>query len=403
LFTRATSLSALLNGLLAWAVLFPFIPSIVPQSDTQPTFLLLFLITVVVSFALPSVGARIFRVSFPSVTLVVVATLTVYCFMLAANAFQQDSTIPSRIFSFAQFAAAALWAYAGKYEWNNKTIYRAMLVYAVFTVIYFGTGGVIENVLIHSRASGSASLFETGRGARTLSPEPSFFALQIFNIYILSRLIAPRDKTDENRRPFYFGLVAFCLLSSFSAVGVLVLLVIVCVKYPRYAALITLIVISAVNVFYGFLLRFDSIRAVNLVLTLIKSNGNIAKLALLDASVSSRIDSFSAYVSAFTQQPWIGNGFSLLQGGGFISIIAGLGVLALAFFLWVLMAVLHEDFSPSTKVLLLFWLALNLVSGPIGVPIIGVIVGRILGTKRRQTHTARSPSRLAGGRPVLSS
>lgn len=394
------SLATILNGLLVWAVLFPFIPAIVPSSDTQPVFLLVFILTLLVGFALPSVGSRMFRVSLWGVTLAAVATLVLYALLLFANALEVGATIPSRLFSFVQFSAAALWAYTGKYQWSSKTLYRAMLIFLVFTFIYFATGGLIENMLIRSRTLVSVSLSESGRGARTLSPEPSFFALQVFNIYILSRLVEGEEAATEHPRSFFVALVAFCLLSSFSVYGALVLLVILSAEYPRMMATAGLAVISATGVAYSYLTRWESVRAVGFVLAIVKSRGSIAKLFVLDASLASRITSFNAYVASFAEHPLIGNGFSLFQGGGFISVVAAFGILGLLFFAWVLAKLLVGADTRGTKALLLIWFALNFASGPIGIPIVGVILG--IGISRKESSFRWRPRGVVNRQPVLS-
>src|SRR5689334_25376115 len=63
--------------------------------------------------------------------------------------------------------------------------------------------------------------------ARTLSPEPSFFALQVFNIFVLARILfAHRPDTTVNSLK-WVAVTGFCLAASFSAYGALLLILVV--------------------------------------------------------------------------------------------------------------------------------------------------------------------------------
>jgi len=369
--------SSALNGLLVCVVLFPFVPAIIRSSDTQPTFTFVFCIALLTSFALPAVGSRLFHISYWGVTATVTLVFLLYFLLLLANLVDARASIPSRLFSFCQFCAAVVWAYSGKHEWTTKSLYRAMQIYLVFTFVYFLTNGLVENVLIHSRAALSASLFESGRGARTLAPEPSFFAMQVFNIYLLYRLIERRGVLRTNRLPF-LALVSFCLVSSLSVYGAIALLLILAVEFPKLFAFATLFLVSATSVAQGVLQHWGSVRAVSFILALVSSHGGIAKIFLLDASLASRVSSFLAYLSSFAAHPWTGNGFSLLQGGGFISIVTAFGLVGLLFFSWAFLKILTAPYSRGTTVLLTVWFVMNFISGPIGIPIIGVIFGTVL-------------------------
>ena len=375
--SRPISISSVVNALLVFAVLFPFVPRLVPSSDTQPTFLLAFVLSLVVAVAAPSVGARLYRISLPGATALLFGTVVIYAWLLVANATQEEATIPARLVSFVQFGAAAVWGYAGKFRWNRTVLYRALVVYVVFTVVYFATNGAIEDALIQSRTDGAAFLFASGRGARTLAPEPSFFALHIFNVFVLSRIVA-LDDTQGHRVAFtWFALIVGCLASSLSAYGVLLLLVVLVATYPRVSATLGVVVVASFGAFYSQLLAWDSVRAVKAVLTLIESRGSVTELLVLDASFSRRIASFVEYVTAFRDHPFVGNGLSLYQGGGFVSVVAGFGILGLLFFVAVVGRIVRGQHDLDTKAILLTWLLLNFVSGPVGVPLLGVIVGML--------------------------
>jgi hypothetical protein len=398
--------SGAINALLVFVVLFPFVPSVVSGTDTQPTFLLFFVMSIVIATTSPHTSLRMYRVTLEWAVGIMAAVLLVYACLLWANALQPRSTIPTRLFAFVQFGAAAAWGYTRQFHWRPIVLYRAMAVYAAFTVAYFATGGIIEDILIRSRESGSESLFAAGRGARTLSPEPSFFALQVFNIFVLSLIVGMRDVVSRRRYVVFLGLTAFCLAASFSAYGALLLIVVLFSAFPRTVALAGIATLAVPGMLLNLLPNWDNIRAIKVLLALVQTRGNIAELAFLDQSFSSRMGSFAEYVRAFASQPLVGEGFSLYQGGGFVSIISALGITALVFFVVVTARVAFGRHSVATKVVLFAWLALNFISGPIGVPILGALVGLLFraapaGDTANSAEGSRSITRATHGSAVL--
>ena len=386
---KSTSVSGLFNIALVWAVFLPFIPVLIPSSDTQPTFLLVFSLAFITSFAFPAAGRKLFHFTLSGTIVALFVASVLYALLLIANLSERDASIPSRLVSFAQFLAAAFWGYSGKFQWSEKLLFRALVGYAIFTVIYFATHGAIENVLIHSRAENSAMLFALGRGARTLSPEPSFFALQVFNIFVLARILfAHRPDTTVNSLK-WVAVTGFCLAASFSAYGALLLILVVLATHPRMFVILSVACIAAWQLLASYLERFDSVRAIKLLLTVVSARVKFTDLASLDASVASRLLSFGDYLRSFGAHPLIGNGFSLYQGGGFVSIVAAFGLAGVGFFAWLLVRILRGVFDTRTKIVLVAWFVLNFVSGPIGVPIIGLIVGKLFA--RRLTAADRAP------------
>jgi hypothetical protein len=400
LLTRPVSIGRALNALMLLVVLFPFVPAVIRSTDTQPTFIALFMLSLALSIAMPRAGATMYHVSISYIAIGVLAAIAVYTCLLVANATQSGGTLPTRLVAFLQFCAAAVWAYATKAELDAKVLLRALLIYAVFTVIFFVTNGAIEDALIRSRVDSSRDFLSAGRGARTLAPEPSFFALQVFNIFVLSRVVrAERDFSPRQALAFLI-LTTFCLLASFSAYGSLLLLVVLFAAYPKIALLGALIVVSSFGVFYEYLPNWESIRAVKVILALIASQGNITELMLMDASFASRMGSFAAYLAAFREHPIVGEGFALFQGGGFIGIIAALGLLGLAFFALLFSRIVSGSHSATTKVVLIAWFIANFVSGPFGIPILGVIVGKLL-LDRRDPALGKGSRRAALPAPAL--
>jgi hypothetical protein len=395
---RSFSVGRLLNGLLVLIMLFPFVPAVIRSSDTQPLFLGVFALSLIAAVASPAVGARIFHVSIPRTATLFLVAILLFTFLIVANTTNTGSTLASRLVSFLQFSAAAIWAYAHKHELTGEVLLRALIVYAVFTVVYFITGGALEDALIHSRLETSSDLFSMGRGARTLSPEPSFFAIQIFNIFVLSRLLRVDETLSRRRAMLFFALTAFCMAASFSAYGVLLLGIVLFAMYPKTFSVLALVALSSFSVFYEYLPNWDSIRAVKVLLVLFESKGQVAELMLLDASFGSRIGSFLSYVQEFRARPLAGEGFALFEGGGFISVIAAFGIVAAGFFAFLVFRIIVSPYRFSTKIALLIWFLMYFISGPIGVPIIGVIVGTFLRERRAEAAPPRSPS--LRGRPL---
>ena len=401
LLNRRMSISAVVNALLVLAVLFPFVPRIVPSTDTQPTFLLVFGLSLAVAVAAPVVSGKLYRVSLPGATALILGALVIYGSLVAANALQDESTIPSRLVSFLQFGAAAVWGYAGKFRWNGKVLYGALLVYCAFTIVYFATNGAFEDFLIQSRTEGAEFLFTSGRGARTLSPEPSFFALHIFNLFVLARILSVPDTYGRTQAFTWLMLTVACLASSLSAYGALLLVVVLFATYPKVSALVGLVLLSSFSLLLSLASAWDSIRAIRVILALVESRGRVAELMVLDASFYGRMVSFTEYVASFARHPFFGDGFSVYQGGGFVSVVAALGLVALLFFAAVLNKIVRGNFSISTKAVLLIWLTLNFVSGPVGVPILGVIVGTLFKPRRDAQWQAHPVVAAAGHRAVL--
>lgn len=378
ILTRRTGLETVLNGLLVFAVLFPFVPGLVPSSDTQPTFLLLFLIAIAFAFASPAVGERLLRVSTGGAAMLVAIAVVVYAWLVIANTTQDAATLPARVVSFTQFALAVVWGYASRQRIRQEHLFAALIVYAVFTVVYFATNGAVEDILVRSRMETSATMLASGRGARTLSPEPSFFALQVFNVYVLGHILVGRAAMTGRREALWFGCTAFCLIASLSGYGIMLLLIVAAATYPRLTLGAGVAAVVTFAALQGYLEAFRSSRAVGLFLLLVENRGTLAEMMLLDPSLSTRLLSFLEYVRTFMAHPLIGDGFSLYQGGGFVSIVAGLGVMALVFFLVVLSRVLRPDLSFTSRALVAGWFTLHFLYGPVGIPIIGATIGWLL-------------------------
>jgi hypothetical protein len=384
--------SGSVHVLLAFTVLFPFVPSIISGTDTQPTFLLAIVFAGVVALAVPAAGARLFRITLPGAAVVCCGAAALFAWLTLANWLQPGNALLMRIGSFIQFSAALLWSYMGRFQWRQRHIVGALVVYFVFTIVYFATGGVIEEVLIRSRTEDAAFLFGSGRGARTLSPEPSFFALQVFNLFVLYRVLR-FDRTASPRvKLLVTSLVVFCMAASFSAYAALLLVVVLAISYPVFTLGLVSVAFILDSPIQRSLMEYESFRGIAVLLTLIDNTGGVRELIRIDASAAGRLLSFGAYMQDIRENPVFGNGFALYQGGGLISIVAGLGLGALLLFITVAGRIGGGEYSVATKALLLVWLALNVISGPIGIPILGVIAGSILtGWRGRAPQPLSSP------------
>jgi hypothetical protein len=105
---------------------------------------------------------------------------------------------------------------------------------------------------------------------------------------------------------------------------------------------------------------------------------NVYAFMEMDASFRVRLESFNAYLHTFAEAPFLGDAFSLHQGGGLVSIMAGLGVAAAVLFLAFLVRAAAAPMPVSTVLLLTVWFAVHFISGPVGIPILGLIIGLVL-------------------------
>jgi hypothetical protein len=280
-----------------------------------------------------------------------------------------------RIVAFAQFVVAVLWGYFHPDLLARIDLRKVLWIYVVFTVVFVVTNGAVESVLIRSRALGHfARLTGTGRGVSTLSPEPSFFALQIFNLYLVRWMVLQRAERSRHRTQVFL-LSSACWMASLSGYGLFILVVSTFVSA-------TLLFAVGGGILIGLVPRlalFESVtrtRAVSLLLSIIEDRGIFS--VLTDVSFSIRLSSFRQYIDVIQEHTIFGDGFSFAGGGGFISVIAGLGFTGILFLLpFVLIVLLAPGFGWRLRIALVFWFAVNTISGSIGVPSIGVVLGLI--------------------------
>ena len=99
---------------------------------------------------------------------------------------------------------------------------------------------------------------------------------------------------------------------------------------------------------------------------------------ITDVSINARMVSLVYYLEDLSNNLFLGNGFSLYYGGGFIGIIASLGVFYILFFMLIFLSIFLYQIKLNMKILLLFWFVFQFISGPTGVPFYGIIIGLIV-------------------------
>jgi hypothetical protein len=345
-----------------WFVLaIPFVPQFISNTDNQPTFTILALFFFILSYKKFSKKALLFSLfSFLAFTIAFIFSI-----LIKNSDFQT-----SRFLSFFQFIIAinlgASSAFTIPKNWFKYSIY----VYVIFTLIYFLTGGIIENTLILSREITTQELLLSGRGARTLSPEPAIMSIQILNIFVLWTLFYSSIKPNFKS---YLGLF-FLLIGSLSGYGFVIAIVILLIYNPLIIISIFLLFIL---IFYQCTLNIDfqSTRIGN-ILNNLGENGT--QFFVIDQSFLSRLDSFNDYNLSFIKTFPYGDAFTIMNGGGFISIISALGLLGMFLFLYLLITIIISNYKFNFKVLFIFWFFLYFFTGSFGLPIIGVILGKHL-------------------------
>lgn len=371
----------LFHSLIFFTLFFPFIPSLIPSTDTQPTFLLVIGISLFYLLAEYKALPNYYSLSYNKLlglTLLFVLTI----FLVAINNLIGNKPILwPRIISFFQFLLAIFFAINSKYFFAEKTLRMVFIIFAIFSIIFFLTQGLVERILIPSRATSFEMLIQSGRGARTLSPEPAFFALHILNLFIIySLLFSSLLQAKSNR--LLFILTIFCLTISLSGYGVVIAVLLLFLRYTK----IGIIFLGIFVALSGFILEYfgslSQFRGLSLLLKIVSSNPTI--LLQADLSFSTRLASFFAYLETIKNNLILGDGFTLNQGGGYISIISSLGIIGLLFFIYFLIKVFKKRISSRFKFLIFFWFLINLFSGPIGIPTLGFIIGLILRKKSIQ-------------------
>lgn len=345
----------------------PYVPQILPGSDNQPTFTLIFLLGLFFAF----VDRRFsdFRLVKHSTLVLLFFLIFSFVFSLVYTYFNSvDNIYFPRIFSFLQFLAAFYFGASSSFYLKESWLKQYLTIYFVFTLIYFLTGGLVEEVLIRSRSEDVSSLLRsTGRGVRTLSPEPAILAIHLFSMYLMNSIYYNSIKISNK----VILLLLAPLISTLSGYGFFIALVILILNFPFFFFL----TISFVFVVFGqFIMNFQLSGArIFLILDGLRRNG--LDFLMMDSSFKSRYNSFMEYVESFESNFPLGDAFSIFSGGGFISIISGLGLVGLIFFILLILLIIFSKYNLKVKLLFSFWFLIYLFSGSFGVPLVGVIIG----------------------------
>jgi len=241
-------------------------------------------------------------------------------------------------------------------------------VYVIFTFVYYFTGGIVEEFLIGSRAAGVSELLaQSGRGARTLSPEPSIMAVHILNIILLNCLTF--KNTEIGSKILLLALIP--LFGSLSGYGFFIAFSLLLIFYPSVFIGILVILLLSLSTF-NFNFDFNGMRA-SVIIEGMRENG--IGFLLQDGSFNSRFYSFLEYKDAFVHAFPFGEAFTIFGGGGIVSLISALGLVGLLFFLGVFALLLFSHYSIRLKALFSVWLTVYFISGSFAVPLFGLILG----------------------------
>lgn len=366
-------------------IYFPFIPAIVPSSDTQPTLTIvyiLFLCTIV----LFSRRWYIYKIEKKCIFVFLTICIFVSIISLIINKFIYGREIFwTRVYSFVQFIIAIIISSRIKDNISKRQIFIIFSVYVIFTLIFLLSNGYLEKILIYSRVN---FIIGSGRGVSTLSPEPSFFAIQIFNILLISYFIVGW-KEDVKFHNINLSLAAVCFISSLSGYGLIFLMILLLIRFPKIFLFMMLILFIFISNFYEFIESVSYTRAGSLILNFF--NNNFDSLLEADASFYSRYTSFMIYLESIYSNILLGEGYSIFEGGGFISVISAFGFIYIIFFSLILLKILTlHGVHYKIRLLLLVWLAMNILSGPIGIPTVGFIIGLILFRKENSIELTSS-------------
>lgn len=375
------------NQVLFIAAAFPFLVPLIGSTDTQPTFTALAIILGVI--AALQCREALFTVQRSLVilgTLVLLAGGAWLCASILMNA--PDVGNLNRQVSFLMFLVALTTGILNRNLITRGRIVAALLVYLMFTGVFFATKGAVEGLIIRSRSEeGLLQLFVSGRGASTLSPEPSFFAFQVFTLFLLARLTI-WDQLGTRARHFICISSIGLLASTLGGYGMVYAAMVAILAGWRYVVLSLILAAAAVAAVLA--LDMDSLRFVRLLLAVASSLGGNG-LEFTDVSVLVRLTSFSQYLATFADHAVFGDGFLQYGGGGLISLLAALGLFGVVLLILTVALILTLVPGLRLKLVMLAWLVLQTISGPIGLPFVGLTIGVVLsrGGSVRDTERLR--------------
>ena len=373
------SVESVLEGCLLFTIFFPYLPGLLP-ADTQPWYLFFFILLFFVKSI--SKNKKLGSLGFArNTTFSIIAFLIIgFIFSIFNQAILREFPKIPRLISFLQFITAVIYGY--RISVKEKIFLRIAIIYLVFTAVFFLTNGAIENLLVYRIVDG-AELMSSGRGARTLSGEPTFFALTMFNIYIIRRLLYPVTTLSNWNYNLFRILIIANIFLSFSGYGVAIVGIIIIVEFPY-------VLVIAVGLILFFLsdiliyLETSSNRAIGIIRLIISGKG----LELLDFTrgygytFGLRFNSLLHNLERFTNSPILGGGFTTKNvGGGLVSFLAEVGIAFFSFLLIIVVKIFSGRFHFSFKIVLLFWIMIRFTSDSMGIPGVGIILGMLLASK----------------------
>lgn len=363
------------NGLIFLTAAFPFLVPLVPTTDTQPTFSL-FAVTfaTLAAFQCLSRDVLLQKSHFILAGAILVSGVIWLGLSLTANEFATENI--NRIVSFGMFLIAIAAGLLNRHIFTTDRVVRALKFYLFFTFIFFATRGKIESLLIKSRSEEALSgILQSGRGASTLSPEPSLFAFQIFSLFLVARLTVWNDLSQRGRHLVQLMTIGL-LLASFAGYGILYAAAVIFLSGWRY--MLPAAVLGGAGLFLLIAVYdVDSLRFIQLFASLASSFAS-GEFEVRDVSTLTRLNSFVDYLQIFQSNPFFGDAFGYYGGGGLVSLPAALGLYGLTLLLVFVAAIFVSRTDWKMKLVLLFWFALQSISGPLGLPLLGLLIGIVI-------------------------
>lgn len=372
-FINDDARSDLYKGLIIFTIFFPYIPGLIRSSDTQPFFILIISCWIVESLLIRKPFGDIFRIN-NRIVFYFIWILALLFLSIFVNKFLGEPVRLTKVVAFYQFILAVLFGFANQMDFESKTFKKVLQCYLIFTILFFLLGGFVEDLLIGSRNVDTEFLLSTGRGAKTLSPEPSQFATQIFNILVLYILLfTNNERRFEN---IFYIIAGFCLLASFSGYGLFIFGALFFVWKPRLSIILLIVVIALSPIVINYLRIASSARFIRIAIYLLENGFSSLTTSGIGAG---RVNSFLSGVESFLNNFLWGDGFSVSLTGGLITLPSALGIFGFLFLLIIARSIVRIRRIPfNYRLFILFWFFVNLISGTIAIPIIGIIIGFIL-------------------------
>ncbi len=379
-------LSKIFSSIIWFVIGFPYIPTLVAGTDNQPTFTLIFFCMMFFAFKNPKALHLNFINKYVVSTIVILFSTLLIGILYNFILFEKPPFL-NRLFSFVQFLVAMLFGATTIFTLPRSWLKNVLWIYLIFTVVYFLTGGLVEEFLIRSRVEGVSELLaNSGRGARTLSPEPSLMALHILNIILLFCITHLDYEMDYKN----LILAIITLASSFSGYGFFIGFSLILIFYPRFFIGISIV---SILILAPFLSKIE-LNGIRILMILDGLRENNINFLFQDESFNSRINSFLEYRNSFIETFPIGDSFTVFSGGGIISIISALGLIGFLFFLGILFLLLKSNYSTTLKLLFLLWLMIYFISGSFGVPLFGLILGAFIANSFKNDESIHTVSSL---------